>query len=155
MNFTMEMAKTNFFDPKAFVAPVDKAKRKILNEFGAYCRTVAKSSIKTKPAGQHAPAGQAPFGHEGKTRYKDFIFYFYDAAKDEVVIGAVLLPRKDRTRVPGALEHGGEVEITRRVNGVLTKETILQDARPHMQPAFDKTVEKKLGKLIENSIVKE
>ena len=149
---TFEMSKTMFFDPKKFDKPVKNGIRKILSGFGAYTRSIAKNSIKTGADGQHSEPGATPIGHTGKTRYKDFIFYFFDPNTEEVIVGAVILPRKDRTIVPGALERGGETEIYLR--GGKTK-TVTMEARPHMLPAYEKAVEKLLPKLIENSIVKE
>lgn len=149
ISLTMNMAKANFFDPKAFEGPVDKATQKILNKFGSYCRKVAKNSIKTHAKSEHSSPGSIPFGHDGKTRYKDFIFYFFDKKAKEVVIGAVLLPRKDGTIVPGVLEHGGQVEKVVSGKNVIVN----QEARPHMVEAFNKTIEKNLDELIKNSIV--
>lgn len=157
MNLTLKMAKENFFDPKAILSAAEKGKRKILVGFGATCRKIAKNSIKTGPDDKHSAPGQAPIGHNGKTRYKDFIFFFHDKDTDEVITGAVLLPRKDKTIVPGALEKGGLVDHRKfsGSGGNYQVVTTLQAARPHMKPAFDKTVEKFLPGLIENSIVKE
>ena len=151
---TMEAAKGMFFDPSTFDDPLAKAKQKILNRFGATVRATAKNSIKQGAEGQHAAAGQPPLSHNGTTRYKDWIFYFWDKTLDEVIVGAILLPRKDHTIVPNALEQGGQVEHTKFVGA--TRQTVItnQAARPHMKPAYDKTVEKLLPSLIENSIVK-
>lgn len=152
LNVTFDASKM-MFDTGAFRNAVRRAKRKILSKWGAYVRTVAKNSIKTGGDDQHSQPGSTPIGHNGKTRYKDFIFYFFDAGSDEVIVGAVLLPRKDRTKVPGALECGGETEITLR--GRRGTKTVTMAARPHMKPAYDKANEKLLPELIANSIVKE
>lgn len=152
---TLDMAKMAF-NPKVFDAPVDKAKRKILSEFGAYVRTIAKNSIKTMPKEVHAKPGQAPYGHDGSTRYKDWIFFFVDHAASEVVIGAVALPRKDQTLIPNVLENGGQTQIPKRSSGgkVIGYTTVMQQSRPHMSQAFEKAKKEKLPKLIEGSIVK-
>lgn len=152
--FTLDMAKKNFFDPAAFKDPIAKAKNKILGGFGAHCRAIAKNSIKTKPKGVSSAPGGLPFGHDGKTRYKDFIFFFHDKARDEVVIGAVLLPRKNPAPMPGVLEKGGKIEVKLGFNGRDGVGTERQQARPHMKPAFDKTVKAHLKELISHSIVK-
>lgn len=144
--FTMQMAVENFFDVKAFDDPVKNGVKKILNGMGAYTRTVARNSIKTGGPGEHSPAGRPPTGHDGARRYKDFIFYFFGRESEEMICGAVLLPRADRTLVPGVLEEGGQVNDG---NGG----TFFQEPRPHMLPAFEKAKEKFLPKLIENSIV--
>src|SRR3990167_2315809 len=145
LGVTFEMSKTMFFDPKKFDKPVKNGIRRILSQFGGYVRTVAKNSIKTGSDDHHSSPGQAPVGHPGKTRYKDFIFYFFDGQAEDAIIGAVILPRKDRTKVPGVLEQGGETEIYLR--GGKTK-TVSMEARPHMLPAYEKAVEKMLPKLI-------
>lgn len=152
--FTMEFAASKFFDPKAFDRPIAKAKKKILSQFGAYVRKVAQNSIKTGAATQHSPPGVPPTGHSGSTRYKDFIFYFYDAAGDSVVIGGAALPRRDSAKVPQALERGGQTTGTRQLSGgKRVKETIMLQARPHMVKAYEIAVKKFLPQLIENSIV--
>lgn len=155
MNVDLDMAKGMFFDVNAFLNPVDKAKQKILIQFGAYCKAIAKNSIKTGAKDQHSAPGEIPVGHDGKVRYKDFIHFFHDKENDTVVIGAVLLPRKDRTIVPGVLERGGQVEHTKFQGKARSTVVTMHQPRPHMQRAFDKTVAKNLDKLIENSIVKE
>ncbi len=149
----LKLGVNTFFNPKAFASPVDKASQKILSQFGAYTCGVAKRLIKTKPADQHSSGGNAPYGHEGTTRYKDFIFFFYDASKKTVVMGAVLLPRKDQQKVPQTLERGGVATITQFEGGHLKAKTVRYEPRPHMQTAFDIVVKKFLPKLIEGSIV--
>jgi hypothetical protein len=154
MNVTFKMAKSMFFDEKAILGPAEKAKRKMLNEFGAYVRTTAKNSIKPAGDNQHAPPGKPPYSHKKRTRYKDWIYYFYDKFADDVIIGGILLPRKDRTKVPGVLERGGQVEYRKREKNRMRRDVRTQQPRPHMQPAFDIAVSRKLPGLIKNSIVK-
>lgn len=151
---TLDFVVTRFFDPSSFDDPLARAKMKLLNDFGRYVRKTAMNSIKTKPHDEHAPAGEIPFGHDRKSkkqyRYKDFIFYFYDKNSDGVIIGAIILPRKDRTKVPGVLEYGGDVEI---INKKGQSVVFSQAARPHMQKAFEKAVENFLPELISASII--
>ena len=152
--FTIKMAKANFFDPKAFADPIRRAKARILSRFGATVRSIAKKMI--KPASDwddHAPPGAPPKSHTGKRKYKDFIFFFHDKANDTVIIGGALLPRKDRTIVPGVLEYGGETEQTYFEHGVKKTRVVMQEPRPHMRKAYDIAVKKLLPDLIKNSIV--
>lgn len=148
--FTMKAVKMSF-DKNAFKVPVNRAKQKILREFGAYVRTVAKNMIKTGAKDHHSKPGMPPIGHDGPTRYKDFIFYVVEG--DGVIVGSALLPRKDQNKMPGDLEKGGQVMVTKRVNGVLTKVPVMMAGRPHMKKAFDIAIKAKLPKLIEHSIV--
>lgn len=143
------------WNTKPLLNAVDRAKANTLKQFGAYTRKIAKNSIKTSSdPNKHAAAGQPPIGHTGPTRYKDWIFYYYDAAKHEVVIGAIRLPRKDSQLVPETLERGGTAMAPKKRQwGGSIKIPRVQRARPHMRPAYDKAVEILLPKLIENSIV--
>lgn len=153
LNLTLKDLKVQW-NAKPIISAADRARNKMLGKFGGYVRSTAKNSIKTGADNQHAPPGKPPVGHTGNPRYKDWIFYFVDYSSGEVVIGAILLPRKDNQTVPGTLERGGTSQVpVYRGWGRSRKITIQQAARPHMQPAFDKAVEKMLPQLIENSIV--
>lgn len=134
------------FNAKPIMDASARAKRKTLNGFGAYVRSTSRNSIKTRQdRNEHAPPGGPPYGHSGKTRYKDWIFYVVEG--DNVVIGAVLLPRRDSVKMPGVVEQGGQT-ITP------SGRRVAQAARPHMRPAFEKAKKQLLPRLIANSIVK-
>lgn len=161
MNVTMSLAKGMFFDPNKILNPARRAKAKCLQEFGRYVRATAKRMIRVTPKNDVSKPGQVPHGHDGKVKYKDFIWYFHDKANDEVVIGAVLLPRKDSTRMPGVLEYGGTAvhntkEFRTRSGKVVAKVTSSTQAmhapRPHMRRAFDIAIKVMLPKLLANSI---
>ena len=149
---TLSEAKI-IWNEKPMLSKADKAANDALKGVGAATRGIAKNSIKTQPAGKHSKPGSAPYGHDGRTRYKDWIFYFVDRQKKEMVAGAILLPRKDQLKVPATLEKGGKSLVAKNEfwwKG--PKIEITQAARPHMAPAMDNAVKKYLPKLLENSI---
>jgi len=152
ITFTIDQAKGLFFDPKKILDPAEKATQQMLSKFGGYVKRTAKNSIKTSE--EFSKPGQPPKSRGGKVRYKDFVFYVYDRALKEVVIGAVLLPRKTSTKVPQVLEYGGTKEANEFKGRVHKKIATSQTERPHMRPAFDKAVKRLLPELIANSIVK-
>lgn len=155
MILTMKMAKADFFVLDAFRKPVGNAKTKILSKFGAYCMRDARKSIKDggKPliGRQHSKHPNPPLDH-GK--YRGSIVFVHDKVLDEVVIGAVLFPNKsNNTLVPQVLEYGGYVEGIVNIGTRRAYKTWFQQSRPHMRPAFNRTIKKLLPDLIANSIV--
>lgn len=172
MNVTLDMAKTLFFDPKKIEDPAKRAWQRRLAKTGSLVRQIAKNSMPVASGpDDHSQPGHPPKVHNApnraarkaaglklKKRFKDFVFFYNDRAKDEVVIGGILLPRADRTIVPGVLEYSGEVEhraIDKYVNGVKVKGpavTKVQEARPHMNPAMEKFKEEYLDDMIKDCI---
>ncbi len=150
---TLSEAKI-IWNEKPLLSKADQAAIGALNGVGAATRTIAKNSIKTQPKGKRSKPGGPPYGHDGRTRYKDWIFFFVDKQRKEMVAGAILLPRKDQTKVPGVLEKGGKSTVLRNKEFWWKgpRVEIAQQARPHMAPAMDKAVKKYLPKLLENSI---
>lgn len=141
------------FSAEPVLRAEEVATRKTLGKLGATVRKIARNSIKTRGDNEHAPPGEPPIGHNGNPRYKDWIFYYVDRSPKEVVIGPLLLPRKDSQIVPETLEYGGEVPVPTSHKPNAPKVLVRQEARPHMRPALDKAVEKYLPAMLENSIV--
>jgi len=123
--------KDLFFDKKTVLRAVDKAKRAVLSKAGAFIRTTAKHSVRTKKGS--APPGKPPHSHEGSLRR--LIYFGYDRASDSVVVGPVGIKR---STAPHVLEFGGKTEVKRRRRGkvVRTRATIQQ--RAYMGPALEK-----------------
>lgn len=139
--------KQLFFDRQVVVRAVDKAKRAVLSKAGAFIRTTARHSIRTKKGS--APPGKPPHSHTGLLRR--FIFFGYDPGSDSVVVGPAKLNRS--TEAPRVLEHGGTTTVERRRKGRVRKRKVRIKPRPFMGPALEKE-RPKLPKLWANSIRK-
>ncbi|GIK17588.1 MAG: hypothetical protein BroJett003_25520 [Planctomycetota bacterium] len=127
---TMQI-RTLFFDKPTVLRAVDKAKRAVLSKAGAFIRTTAKYSIRTKTGS--APAGRPPHSHEGSLRR--LIYFGYDPASDSVVVGPVGFKR---STAPNVLEFGGKTEVSRRRRGKVVRTRVTIDQRPFMGPALEK-----------------
>jgi hypothetical protein len=171
MNLQGKM-KHFFFDRQRVISAVDKGVRNVLSRFGAFVRTRARSSIRSRK-GVSAP-GSPPSSHTGIL--KRFLYFAYDPTARSVVIG----PEKTnqvffsaagqpvRGTVPEVLEEGGQVTVMeirqygrwyradlrsrRRLGGLPTrKRTSTIKARPYMGPAFERE-KQNLPNLWANSI---
>jgi hypothetical protein len=120
-----------FFDRQTVVHAVDKAKRQALSRAGAFIRTTAKHSIRTRKGS--APPGKPPHSHTGLL--KRFIFFGYDPSTESVVVGPVGFRR---STAPNVLEFGGKATLVRRRRGKLVRERAAYDSRPFMGPALEK-----------------
>lgn len=121
-----------FFDKQTVLRAVDKAKRAVLSKAGAFIRTTARHSIRTRKGS--APPGKPPHSHTGLLRR--FIYFGYDRASDSVVVGPVGFSRSTAPRV---LEFGGKTEVKRRRRrGKVVKTRAVIAARPFMGPALEK-----------------
>ncbi len=154
----LEGAKAAFFDADRIKVAMDRTTRRLLSRFGAYVRTRARTSIRSRK-GTSKP-GQPPRSHTGLL--KNFIFFAYDADRHDVVIGPVkthqvfgdAFGRPVTGTVPEVLEYGGAITIfevfkwgkwrradlrsRRRLAGLpRRKRTARVAARPFMHPAFD------------------
>ncbi|MCA9304894.1 MAG: hypothetical protein KDA16_00045 [Phycisphaerales bacterium] len=99
--------KNQFFDRAKVKRELEAGKRRALSRAGAFVRTSAKSSIKSrKNKALYSSPGDPPFSKDG--RLKKFILFGYDKSSDSVVIGPVGFPK---SRVPSLLEFGGRVPI--------------------------------------------
>lgn len=133
--------KKTFFDAQAVADKLDPALRKALAKFGAFVRTRAKSSIRSRKAS--SPPGSPPSSHAGTL--KRFILFGYDERAKSVVIGPTLAGKQ--TGAPETLEYGGTALLKRKSgNRVAT-----YAPRPYMAPAF-KTELAKVGNNFRNLI---
>ena len=123
--------KDLFFDKQAVLRAVDKAKRAVLSKAGAFIRTTAKHSIRSKKGS--APPGKPPHSHEGSLRR--LIYFGYDRASDSVVVGPVGFKR---STAPNVLEFGWKTEIQRRRHGKVVRTRVTIDRRAFMGPALEK-----------------
>lgn len=124
--------KSLFFDRKAVLDAVDKAKRAVLSKAGAFIRTVARTSIRKRTGS--APPGSPPHSHVGLLR--NFILFGYDRDSDSVVVGPAKLNKPNEA--PRVLEHGGVTTATRFARGRLRRRRVRVAARPFMGPALEK-----------------
>jgi hypothetical protein len=121
-----------FFDRLTVVRAVDKAKRAALSKAGAFIRTTAKHSIRTRKGS--APPGQPPHSHTGLL--KRFIFFGYDPSTESVVVGPARINRT--TDAPHTLEFGGTTAVERRRKGKVRARKVRIAPRPFMGPALEK-----------------
>ena len=126
------VTKAMFFDRKAVMSRVDKATQKVFSKFGAFVRTAAKSSIRSRK--KVSAPGSPPSSHTGLL--KKFIYFGYDPAHRSVVIGPTRLSQKVGD-APEALEYGGESAVVSGLRGRRKKRNVNIKARPYMHPAFE------------------
>src|SRR5262249_47529030 len=88
---------------------LDAGKRRALSKFGAFVRTRARSSIRTRK--KASKPGSPPSSHTGLL--KRFIFFGFDPVAQSVVIGPVLAGPK--SGAPETLEYSGPVQIRQAV----------------------------------------
>lgn len=124
--------KSLFFDRGAVTRAVDKAKRSVLSKAGAFIRTTAKHSIRTRKGS--APPGKPPHSHTGLL--KRFIFFGYDPGTESVVVGPARINRT--TDAPHTLEFGGTTTVERRRKGKVRARKVRIAPRPFMGPALEK-----------------
>jgi len=120
-----------FFDRHTVMRAVDKAKRAVLSKAGAFIRTTARHSIRTRKGS--APPGKPPHSHEGSLRR--LIYFGYDRSSDSVLVGPVGFKR---STVPHVLEFGGKTEVKRRRRGKVVKMRATVREHPYMGPALEK-----------------
>lgn len=126
--------KKFFFDRKAVTNRVDKAARKVLSRFGAFVRTAARSSIRTRR--RVSDPGKPPSSHGGDL--KRGIFFGYDPKRETVVIGPVPLHGRGYKNALEALEYGGRFARFKGLRRRRKRYMARYRARPFMQPAFEK-----------------
>lgn len=137
----LKTAKGLFFDRARVTNAVDRSTRKHLSRFGAFVRTRARSSIRTRR--RISEPGQPPTNRTGLLKRN--IFFVYEPSRRSVVIGPVLL--NSSSGAPELLEHGGTV--IREVKGRSVRMTYRP--RPYMGPAFEEE-QNQLEKLWRNSV---
>lgn len=148
-----------FFDREKVIRAMDRASRRALSKAGAYIRTSARSSIKTRAYNTHSKPGDPPFDHTGfalqrenkrrkragqqklvrkKTAYNQglkAILFGYDEAANSVVIGPLRFGGGGgKSTVPHTLEHGGQAVI----GSGNRRRAISIAPRPFMGPALRK-----------------
>lgn len=133
MGFDFASMRANFFDRDKVMKAVAAADRRALSKFGAYVRTRARSSIRTRKKAS-AP-GQPPSSHKGWL--KQHLYFAWDQATRSVVVGPAQL---GRGTAPRALEFGGPSLSFRRlkVSGRAYTATRVVNIRPRpfMHPAL-------------------
>lgn len=153
LDIKLNAMKGMFFDREAVLRETDKGMQSVFSKFGAYVRTRARTSIRTRK--KASEPGQPPSSHTGLLKRN--IFFGYDRDKKSVVIGPVLLNGTAGT-APESLEYGGQANIMVRRRGMTRgnqreRKVIKIKTRPYMQPAFDQELTK-LPDLWANSITK-
>lgn len=117
---------SSFFDRAIVKNAISNASRKILSKAGAFVRTTARRSIRTRK--KSASPGSPPSSHLGLL--KRLIYFGYDAERETVVVG----PNPIRKGVaPALLEYGG--------TGIVKGKPAKYPAYPYMQPALEKNVD--------------
>ena len=122
-----------FFDKKTVRDKVDIGTRRVLSRFGAFVRRTARNSIRKRK--KTSQPGSPPSSHTGLL--KKFIFFGYEPANRNVVIGPVRLSQNGRGKAPSLLEYGGTTTVEHRGNPRKRKRARVRP-RPFMGPAFEK-----------------
>lgn len=99
--FTLEDAKSNFFDRKKVIDAVDAGKRQALSKAGAFVRQRAKS-ITGRRSSKSAKNGEAPKRHAGQLH--DLIYFAYDDVHASTDVGPTPFGDGD---APNLLEFSG------------------------------------------------
>jgi len=148
---TIKQARTFFFDRKAVMAPMDRARRQVLSRAGALIRGIARRSM--KQVGPNTPPsapGTPPRSRKGLL--KKFLYYVYDPTTKGVIVGPALLSGRRSTIIPALHEHGGTARVTAREvrwrteQGQRVKQTTKRRVvarypqRPYMRPALEKVM---------------
>jgi len=92
--------KIDFFNTAKVIRAMDRATRKALSRAGAFIRTTARRSIRTRKS--TSKPGNPPHSHSGELRRR--IYFSADLAAQNVVIGPV---RFGKGEAPRLLEFGG------------------------------------------------
>lgn len=128
---SVESAKAMFFDRKGVAGQLDPAVKKALSKFGAFVRTRARTSVRSRK--KVSEPGAPPSSHTGTL--KKLIFFSFDPAKKSVVIGPAL--GGSESGAPGRLEKGGTAFVRPLERMTRTAGRIAHyRPRPYMRPAF-------------------
>jgi hypothetical protein len=146
--------KKMFFDRPKVVKALKSTNRRILSKTGAFIRTSARGSIKTRSYESTSSPGSPPYDHTGfalqrinrqrkkaglqriKRSQGSFnqglraILFAYEPSTESVIVGPVKFGGSGRT-VPSVLEYGGTTTNWK-------KETMRVQKRPFMEPAMKK-----------------
>jgi hypothetical protein len=150
------------WNSQAILTPAEKFQKRLLGSFGAYCMRTQRNSIKrASQPHQRSDEGSPPLHHAtpllNGQGFKGTIFFAVDLRKKECSIGPVLLngTAAGGQRVPEVLEKGGVIVLLSGARRDRRRRSIQVRARPSAQPAFEKTVKKKLPELIAGGIMRE
>jgi hypothetical protein len=124
----LRQMKAGFFDRVAVMHATTRAERQVLSRFGAFVRTRARTSIRSRKATSRP--GSPPSSHMGLL--KQFIFFSYDPARRGVVIGPMRLNARTGGDAPQLLEYGGTAVRERWGR----RRSVRYLPRPFMHPAY-------------------
>ena len=106
-------ATQNFFDRKAVRNALKPATRKALSQAGAFVRTSARSSMKSRgKKNARSQPGQPPRYTPGNGLLRKRLFFAFDRAKESVVVGPVGFRG---SKVPELMEYGGNTRLRNHV----------------------------------------
>ncbi len=134
-----DSAKKLFFDRGAVLSAFDKATRRVLSRFGAFVRTKARTSIRSRR--RVSDIGSPPSSHTALLKRN--IFFSADLDRRSVVIGPTLINTPSDAgssgkTVPQLLEEGGVVVRTiKSRHNRTTRRAMRYTARPYMGPAYE------------------
>lgn len=141
-DFSIDAAKSGFFDTEAVVKATDSGTRRVLSQFGAYVRQRSRTSIRKRR--RVSSPGSPPSSHAGDL--KRLILFSYDFDKKSVVIGPTLFRSRSLPTVPELLEEGGAVERDGK--------SAFYRPRPYMRPAFEAEMRGRLASKLKNMVTR-
>ena len=128
----------SFFDAPKIQRRVDFAKKRNFSRMGAFIRTRARSSLRRRK--RTAAVGSPPSVHSKGTNLKT-IFFFYDLAKETMVVGPVEFRGRQSDRTASNIhEFGGKARM-RKTRRTGKKRVNNYPKRPFMGPALEAEVE--------------
>lgn len=161
IQFTVNQAKSFFFDREKIINALDKAEHSAIYRGMMLVRKIAQRSMRSGgEKRKHSAPGQPPRYHS--TKYlRRFLFAAYDTQRKAGVAGPTLLPgsgkRNHGKTVPETLEYGGQVDttdflvrgewisigdkrLTQRARAWAPRRNRVAtiEPRPYMNPAYEK-----------------
>lgn len=113
LDFTV--SKANFFDSSKVRNQLERKERSALSRVGSFIRRRMRSKIRKRK--RPSKPGQPPSAHTTGFASLRSIFFAYDQQRHSVVVGPVLLNKRQSLiepvdgTVPGTLEAGGTIRI--------------------------------------------
>jgi hypothetical protein len=140
IGFDFKSVQQSIIDGKMIMDKADAAGQRSMFQFGAWVMKTARRSVRQRKS--VSEVGNPPSSHIGKLR--DFILFVVEKAVKNVVMGPMLLNSTRSKTTLSALEHGGPSLIFERARRRQPAKTrpIMVGARPTMQPAFEKGIER-------------
>ena len=123
--------KKLFFDRDVVIRAMDDATRRALSKAGAFVRTAAQSSMRSRK--KASEPGKPPSAH-GNPLLKRLLFFSYDPSSKSVVVGPTPFGKGN---APELNEFGGSTTIVSHGRTVDAK----YPARPFMGPALEREVD--------------